>query len=66
MILNLVCEKCGLDSTVSGQSKVAGFCELVGKRSVSIKGEKYYDEVIDCQIHNKSNAPWGWLVGHGY
>lgn len=39
---------------------------LLGKHSVSIKGEKYCDQVSDSQVHNKNNAPWEWLVSHGY
>jgi len=48
---------CRLDSSVSGQGPVVGFCEHCKERSSSIEGEKCLDFLSDYQLPKKNSAP---------
>jgi hypothetical protein len=48
---------CGVDSSDSGQGRVAGCCEHGNEPSGSVKGGVFLDYLSDCWLLKKDSAP---------
>jgi hypothetical protein len=47
-----------LDSSGSGQGPVASSYQQGNEPSGSIKGQRFIDQLVDCQLLKKDSSPW--------
>jgi hypothetical protein len=52
-----IAKLCGLDSFISGYSRVVGYCKHGAKLVQSTEGDRFLDQVSDCHFYRKTSNP---------